>query len=456
VSVIVALASCRGSGTKTFTTTLSSAEGPIAEPRVATPVDVAALVARVRPTVVNITAMQEVRLPAGAVDPFEYFFGRRPRGRSDEVVKRRALGTGFIVDAAGHVVTNAHLVEDANNVRVTLGDERELDAKVRGRDARLDLAVLELEGLRDHPHAALGSSERLLVGEYVVAIGNPFGLGNTVTMGIVSGKGRELGAGPYDDFIQTDASINPGNSGGPLFNMRGEVVGINTAVNPSGQGIGFAIPVDALKDVLPQLLQRGAVSRGRIGISVQELTGPMAKALGLERTKGAVVGEVEPGGPADKAGIRAGDVIVGIDQSSIEHAHDVPRLVARRAPGTRVSLKLIGQNKSARTIDVVLDELRDEPRETKKAVPAPTPGGVGGLGIELANDPHGGAAIRGVAPGSPAAELLEPGEVIVEVNGKAVRGAADAAARIRDAPPTDPVLLRVRHDGHTRFVAIEH
>src|SRR5262249_13911730 len=251
-------------------------------------------------------------------DPFGMFGqGRRRRGGGDQVYRQKALGSGFIVDTAGHVVTNAHVVEEADSVRVKLADDREFDAKVKGRDARLDLAVLELVGAHDLPTVSLGSSQELRVGEYVVAIGNPFGLGNTVTMGIVSAKSRSIGAGPYDDFVQTDASINPGNSGGPLFNLRGQVVGINTAINPPGKGIGFAMPVDALKDVLPQLLSAGKVARGRLGVAVQPVDTALAKALGLDKTKGALVGDVEPGGPADKAGLRPGDLILKVDQTEI-------------------------------------------------------------------------------------------------------------------------------------------
>src|SRR5208282_2230045 len=195
-----------------------------------------------------------------------------------------------LIDKQGHVVTNAHVIDDADVVKVKLTDDREYTAKVIGKDTRMDLAVLQLQNASDLPEpVALGSSDALRVGEYVVAIGNPFGLGGTVTMGIVSAKGRTIGAGPYDDFIQTDASINPGNSGGPLFNLRGQVVGINTAINPNGKGIGFAIPVDELKDVLPQLLTSGKVARGRIGVVIQGVDPALAKALGLDKPKGALV-----------------------------------------------------------------------------------------------------------------------------------------------------------------------
>ena len=271
----------------------------------------------------NITTEQQMHVPNGGQfgfpglgDLFPFFNQGQPgqRGRpgddengGDHVMKQQALGSGFIVDTQGHVVTNAHVIEGADTVKVKLFDDREFRAKVVGKDERLDVAVLQLQNApNDLPAAALGQSDVTRVGEYVVAIGNPFGLGNTVTMGIVSAKGRSIGAGPYDDFIQTDASINPGNSGGPLFNLHGQVVGIDTAINPQGKGIGFAIPIDAVKDVLPQLIATGHVARGRLGVVIQGMDEDLAKALGMDRAHGALVEDVEPGSPAERAGVQGG------------------------------------------------------------------------------------------------------------------------------------------------------
>jgi serine protease Do len=450
--------------------TTTQTKAPFATPPVlaGTP-DVATLVAAVKPAVVSIIATQEIHLKRdemGSLDPFEFFFGVRPRNRGgngagnpDEVLKRRGLGSGFIIDPQGHIVTNAHVVEDASSVKVTLEDGRELDAIVRGRDERLDLAVLEIHDgamKQQLPHAALGSSDGLKVGEYVVAIGNPFGLGYTVTMGIVSAKSREIGAGPYDDFIQTDASINPGNSGGPLYNLKGEVVGINTAIAPAARGIGFAIPIDALKDVLPQLLTKGAVSRGRLGVSIQSIDPQLAKALGRDKTTGALVGEIERGGPADKAGIRAGDVIEGVDNQPVEHAHDLPRLIARHAPGSHATLTVVS-NKTPRNVDVTLDELKDQ---TSNAQPSqqnkqPSAAQKHDFGLELGDDPRaGGGVIRDVDPQSAAADMLQPGDVIVEVNGAKVNNGREASDRMRATAPERPALLKVRRGNDTRFVAI--
>jgi serine protease Do len=438
----------------------TSTPAPFAAPPVlaGTP-DVATLVARVTPAVVNITTIHDVRVPQFGefpfgLNPFGLFpEGRRPRGGGDTVFHQKALGSGFVVDGAGHVVTNAHVVEEADSVRVKLADGREFDAKVKGRDVRLDLAILELVGARDLPAASLGSSERLRVGEYVVAIGNPFGLGNTVTMGIVSAKSRSIGAGLYDDFIQTDASINPGNSGGPLFDLRGQVVGINTAINPNGRGIGFAIPVDALKDVLPQLLSVGKVARGRLGVSIQQVDASLGKALGLARSEGALVAEVDPGGPADKAGIKAGDVILRVDQSPVTRAEDLPRVVARNRPGSKVKVE-IRRERATRTVEVSLDEVRDE-------APAPaTPTGPGaaaphGIGVQLSDVPGQGVVVGRVVAGSPADGELAPGDVIVEVNRAPVARAADVVARIGATPTGTPILFKVARQNKTRFVAIE-
>jgi serine protease Do len=430
--------------------------------------DVATLVAKVTPAVVNITTIHDVHAPQQefefpfGFDPFGVFPGmRRPggggKGGGDQVFRQRALGSGFIVDGAGHVVTNAHVVEDADQVRVKLSDEREFDAKVKGRDPKLDLAVLELVGAQNLPSVSLGSSDGLRVGEYVVAIGNPFGLGNTVTMGIVSAKSRAIGAGPYDDFIQTDASINPGNSGGPLFNLLGQVVGINTAINPQGRGIGFAIPVDALKDVLPQLVSAGKVARGRLGVAIQSVDPALAKALGLDRPKGAMVAEVEPGGPADRAGLRAGDLIVRVDQTEIAHSGELPRTVAKHAPGSKVKVEYV-RERAQRTVDVTLDELRDEragrapPESAPQGRPTKAPSE---FGVSLVDVPGQGVVVESVQPGGPADGKLERGDVIVEINRTPVSHAADAAKQVAASPAGRPVLFKTKRENVTRFVAIE-
>jgi serine protease Do len=448
------------------TETVSSTPAPFASPPLlaGTP-DVAALVAKVKPSVVNITTSHDVH-PAKLDDNFPFApFGAQPfapfgpgrRGGENPTLKRRAQGSGFIVDGKGHVITNAHVVEGADEVKVKLSDEREFSAKVIGRDQRLDLAVLELEGAKDTQGAALGSSTDLRVGEYVVAIGNPFGLGNTVTMGIVSAKARAIGAGPYDDFIQTDASINPGNSGGPLFNLKGEVVGINTAINPNGQGIGFAIPVDALKDVLSPLITTGRVARGYLGVMIQPVDAALGKALGMQGAKGALVAEVVPGGAADRAGVKSGDLIVGVDGTPVSSSEDLPRIVARHAPGSHAKVDVLRGGKP-QTLDIALDELKDDAeRADQKSSPRPGTNAPAGLGIEVGESPNrkGEIVVGRVMPGSSADGRLMPGDVILEVNQGAVHKPEDVVARAKSTPNGSPVLFKIKRDGKPRYVAVE-
>jgi serine protease Do len=435
--------------------------------------DVATLVAKVKPSVVNITTIHEVKMPRGdfglpdMFNMFPFFGGRGhddPRGprsgggEGDEVLKQQALGSGFLIDAQGHVVTNAHVIDGADVVKVRLSDDREYRAKVVGKDTRLDVAVLALDNPpHDLPVAALGASgDPLRVGEYVVAIGNPFGLGDTVTMGIVSAKGRTIGAGPYDDFIQTDASINPGNSGGPLFNLRGQVVGINTAINPQGKGIGFAIPIDAVKDVLPQLLTSGKVARGRLGVVIQGMDQDLARALGVDRARGALVESVEPGSPADKAGVKAGDVIVALDGQDVPRSEDLPRMVARHAPGTPVKVTLV-RDKQKRTLDMTLATLKEE-GDQGDAHPAPGTGGAersSALGVAVAEQ-DGKVVVARVSPDGPSDGKLRPGDVIEEVDRQPVSTSSDLATKVHAAAADRPVLLKVRRGDQSRYVAIDH
>ncbi len=416
--------------------------------------DVASLVERLKPTVVNITTTSTRGGGGPDGDEGGPPFGGLPFGGGGR--SARALGTGFIVDPAGFVVTNAHVVQGADEIKVRLSDERTLPAKVIGRDAALDLALLQLEGASNLSAVALGDSEGLRVGEWVLAIGNPFGLGHTVTLGITSAKGRSIGASQYDDFIQTDASINPGNSGGPLFNLKGEVVGIPTAIRQGAQGIGFAVPVNALKDVLPQLREKGAVARGYLGVRYQTVTDELAQGLGLDRRRGALVSEVEPSTPGARAGLLAGDVITAVNGAEVARMEDLPRLIARNAPGAKVKLAVVRNGKPL-DLATTLETRPDRGDDDEGPAPGPQPATApkGRLGLVLEDAPGaGGAVVRALAPRSPAAGQLRPGDVILEVDKKPVRSAADLAKRVEAQPSGKVLLLRVRQGRLTNYVAV--
>ncbi|WP_437619386.1 Do family serine endopeptidase [Sorangium sp. So ce1151] len=422
--------------------------------------DVAALSDRVRPMVVNITTLHE-SVGREGLDPFDFFFGPQGGGRGAPRGPRptqTALGTGFIIDPSGYVVTNEHVIHDASGVRVRLADEREFEAEVVGRDPKLDLALLRLKGANGLPVAPLGSSEQLRVGEHVLAVGNPFGLGHTVTLGIVSAKARAIGAGPYDDFIQTDASINPGNSGGPLFNWRGEVVGINTAIRAGANGIGFAIPIDALKDVLPQLREKGFVERGKLGLLFQPVTRDLAAALKLDGPKGALVAEVEPGGAAARAGIKPGDVIVDVNGIPILHAEELRRNVARNAPGAEIKVTVVRAEKRQELV-AKLDALQDEegdagsrPRPTQGARPERQQSAEK-LGIQVSDAAGGGVRVDGFASGGDQQEI-QVGDVILEVNGAPVKDVAGLRAAIAKVKDGSIALLKVRRGKVVQFAAV--
>jgi serine protease Do len=337
--------------------------------------DFVTLAKRLQPVVVNISTSQATRGKELALPPEEegdlmeqfsekYFGPQQPSGSP----RQRSLGSGFIIASDGSILTNSHVVENAEKIMVKLSDKREFEAKVLGKDAKTDIAVIKIEVKESLPTAQLGDSDRLEVGEWVMAIGNPFGLDNSVTSGIVSAKGRHIGAGPYDSFIQTDASINPGNSGGPLVNARGEVIGINMAiVSQTGGniGIGFATPVNLVKELLPQLKSKGGVTRGWVGMAIQEVTPAIAKSLGLEKPRGALVAAVVKGGPAERGGIKLGDIITEYNGQEIKEANDFPLMVARTAVDQKVQMKILRERKEF-PVTVTVGELR-EPQTPGKA-----------------------------------------------------------------------------------------
>jgi serine protease Do len=417
-----------------------------ADAHLPTPSSVADLVDRVSPSVVNINTVHHLSGHEGAPNPFEFFF---PEGMPQAPRERKGAGTGFIIDPSGYVMTNAHVVQGADEVTVLTKDDQSFRAHVVGRDRKLDLALLKIEGAKGLPSVVLGDSEALRVGENVLAVGNPFGLGHSVSMGIVSAKARTIGAGPYDDFIQTDASINPGNSGGPLFNMRGEVVGINTAIRANADGIGFAIPVNALKDIVKQLEDKGFVERGKLGLAFQPVTAELAKALGMDKPYGALVSEIVPGSSAARAGIKSGDIIVAVNGSVIHRSEELPRNVARHAPGSTIDVQLIREKKKM-TVKARLDKLEDEdgpPQRPQKQGSRPSRDSM--LGIEF-EDSANGVRVAGM---SRAIEGIEPGDVIVEVNGAKIGTTADLRAALKRTSG-DTALFKVKHGNSQRFVGV--
>ncbi len=337
------------------------------------------LVEVLKPSVVNISTTSVVKQRGffqqspnspygGQKDPFEDFFkkffgGNNPQQKE---FKRQGLGSGFIISEDGYVVTNNHVIERAEDIKVVLEDGTEFKAEVIGKDSKTDLAVLKIEADHDFVAVELGNSEQLRIGDWVMAIGNPFGLGYTVTSGIISAKGRSLGLGAYDDFIQTDAPLNPGNSGGPLFNLNGEVIGVNTAIAARGQGIGFAIPINLASNVINQLKDSGKVVRGWLGVIIQEITPELAEGIGLDGTQGALIADVSPDSPADKAGLQSGDVVIKFNNQPIEEFADLTRFVGATKPDSDVNLTIIRDGKE-KVINVQLGELKD----AKKAAAEP-------------------------------------------------------------------------------------
>jgi serine protease Do len=459
---------------------------PAAAPSVAIP-DFVELTKAVSPAVVNISSTQEVGKrgngggggggggmgpggpngggeedPFGEFGPFERFFGgpRRP-------YKAKSLGSGFIVDSkAGFILTNNHVVENADEIVVKTQAGKEYKAKVVGRDAKTDIALLEVKGdATDLPSVKLGDSDSLKVGQWVVAIGNPFGLENTVTAGIVSALARHINQGPYDNFIQTDAAINPGNSGGPLINTKGEVVGINTAIFSRGGGnigIGFAIPIDLAKEIVPQLKEKGRVTRGWLGVMIQKITPDIAESMGLEGTKGALVADVVKDGPAGEAGLKQGDVIVEFDGKPVNDSADLPLLVARTPVGKKTTVKVL-RDKKMETFDVTIQELKDDEEpgagggstneDVGLAVQTLTPELAENLGIDRSLK---GVVVTQVDPGGPAGEAgMRRGDVILEVNRTPVKDVSAYKKQLGAAGKGKSILFLVRRGDNTIFLAVK-
>ncbi len=434
--------------------------------------DFVVLAKKLKPLVVNISTTQvsegrgshEFSSPFGDEDPFNdfwrrFFGGPTPRGPQ----RQRSLGSGFIIDGDGSILTNNHVVENAQKIVVKLGaDDQEFEAKVIGRDTKTDIAVIKINAKTNLPAATLGDSDRLEVGEWVVAIGNPFGLDSTVTSGIVSAKGRHIGQGPYDNFIQTDASINPGNSGGPLINLRGEVIGINTAIfsrTGGNMGIGFAIPINLVKEVLPQLRGKGKVTRGFLGVLIQKVTPEIAESLGMDKGNGALVANVTKDGPADKAGVKVGDVIIEFDGKEVKDSSDLPIIVARTPVDRRARMKVLRDKKEI-TLTVSVGELKDE----EVVASAPEKGELGltvqrltpQMAESLGLDKSEGVVVTSIEAGSTADEAgIRRGDVIVEVDRKPVRNLDEYKKAVAAIRKGRGILFLVRRGDSTLFLALK-
>ncbi len=429
---------------------------------------IASLAEKLTPTVVNISTTQVYRRgpspffgprgPSGK-DPFEEFFRRFFGDIPQQEFKRQSLGSGFIISKDGYIVTNNHVVENASDIKVILSDKTEYHAEVVGRDPKTDIALIKVKTKKDLPAAELGDSDGLRVGEWVVAIGNPFGLGHTVTSGIVSAKGRIIGAGPYDDFIQTDASINPGNSGGPLFDIDGKVVGINTAIISGGQGIGFAIPINMAKSFIPQLREKGSVERGWLGIYIQPVTKELADTFGLKKVVGALVAEVMDNSPAEKGGVKRGDIILEFDGKVVEESSDLPRMAAVTPVGKKVNVKVFREGKRE-TLSIKMGKL--EEKESKVASSEELKEELGltvqdltpEIARQLRLDFEEGVIVTRVEQGSLAHQAgMKPRDVILEVNRTKISSVKEFKKTVKKNRKSH--LFLVQRGRNTLFVAIK-
>ncbi len=425
------------------------------------------VVKQVKDCVVNISIRKKAthqiprfggRFGRGPSDDFfeRFFQGQRPQQ------ERRSLGSGFVINEQGNILTNRHVIAGADEVTVHTSQEKKYTAKVVGEDEKTDIAVLKVEA-KNLPYCTLGNSDQVEVGQWAMAMGNPFGLDSTVTVGIVSAKGRVIGAGPYDDFIQTDASINPGNSGGPLFDLYGRVIGINTAIVASGQGIGFAIPINMAKDLTPQLIKEGKVTRGWLGVGIQDMTEELAKSFDLKEKQGGLVASVFPNSPASKAGVQAGDIILKFNGKAIKESHNLPAEVARTKIGSTVPIEVL-RNGQRKTLQVKIAQRDDQ----DVAAQASAAGGNAGLGVEVRSltpeekrelglaQGQGGVYINRVEPGSDAARSdVRPGDILISVNGKAVKQAPDYGRLVAAIKKGQVVRFFLKRGQATVFVAFQ-
>ncbi len=431
--------------------------------------DFVELAKKLKPMVVNISTAKTIqplkrqrRVPSPfGIDPFDDFFERFFEEPTQRPRKEKSLGSGFIISEDGLIITNNHVVAGADEIKVKLSDGREFKGIIKGADEKLDLALIKVESKDQLPQVELGDSDAIEVGEWVMAIGNPFGLAQTVTAGIVSAKGRVIGSGPYDDFIQTDASINPGNSGGPLFNAQGQVIGINTAIVAGGQGIGFAIPVNMAKGILPQLRETGKVVRGWLGVTVQPVTAELAQSFGLTGENGALVSEVIKDSPAEKAGLKSGDIILEFDGKKISEMNELPRMVAATPVGRQLKLKVLREGKQEE-ISVVIERLKDSGESIGNGELVQDKLGLSvkdltkELAAKLGLKESKGVAVFEVKPGSLAEGAgISRGDIVREVNGIKVTTVEDYEKAVKAHKKGALMRLLLRRGESSLFVAFK-
>lgn len=433
------------------------------------PKSFADLVDKVQPAVVNISTTTTVRVPG---NPFQHFFGQNRNDYfgdlfenffgavPDRELKQRSLGTGFIIDKSGLIITNNHVVENADEIKVKLTDSREFKATVIGRDPKTDLALIKISSpFEKLPVLSLGDSDKIRVGDWVLAVGNPFGLEHTVTKGIISATGRVIGSGPYDNFLQTDAPINPGNSGGPLINLRGEVVGINTAIVPGGQGLGFAIPSNMAKSISSQLKDKGKVARGWLGVSIQKVTPELAASFGIKNSHGALVTDIIPQSPAANAGIKSGDIIITFAGRKIKDTSDLSRIVADTPAGKEVLITLIRDRREI-NVNVHLEELHEgrisrnddiRPDETGIKLTTLDDNWRRRLGVRDST----GLVVTAISDeGLAAAAGIEKGDIIKEVNRKPARDPEDFYTAFAHRKQGQAILLLIKRGNNSIYLLL--
>ncbi len=424
-----------------------------------------------RPGVVNIRTVKTTKGggrvfrhffgdPFGRRDPFREFFGPGENEPSQEF-KQRSLGSGFIIDRQGYIVTNNHVIEDADEIQVRLYDGKEFEAEVVGRDSKTDLALIKIKDASNLKPMKMGDSDALQVGTWVVAIGSPFGLEQTVTAGIVSAKGRIIGSGPYDDFIQTDASINPGNSGGPLISLQGKVVGINTAIVASGQGIGFAIPINMARDIVDQLKSKGEVTRGWLGVGIQDLTPELAEYYKLDRKDGVLVTHVFEGDPADRGGIKVNDVIIAVNGETVNSSRDLSRKIAGLGVGKKTDITVLRNGKEKEV------SIQTAKREDQEMVARKEPESSGKLGLRVRNleadvasrlgygEGEKGVLVIEVQSGSKAEKAgIQQGDLIKEINRKPVASISEFSKQMDIVKKGGTIRLLMKR-GQSGFIAVK-